>query len=339
MRYIGSKTKILPHITNLIDTHHITGETFCDIFAGTGSVGQHYKPHYRIISNDLLTFSTTLQHAHIELNTPPTFTNLDIDPISTLNNYHLLTEHAFDKNECFVYQNYTPQGNRMFFQERNALHIDYARLLIDEWLHTKKITQLEHHYLNASILEGVSTVSNIAGTYGAYLKKWDNVSKKEFQLQPPPIVDNNKDNTVYNEDANTLIGTIQGDVLYLDPPYNGRQYLSNYHVLETIARYDYPTLKGVTGQPDYQYGKSDYCKKTTATQAVTELLQKAQFTHIIFSYSTEGIIPVEELEKIFTTVGTLKDKKEIPHKRFKSNTATPKTELKELLYYVKKDTH
>ena len=82
--------------------------------------------------------------------------------------------------------------------------------------------------------------------YGAFLKQIKKSAAKDFELELLPIIPSDKESEAHNENINDLIKKIEGDILYLDPPYNARQYCTNYHVLETIARYDAPELKGKT---------------------------------------------------------------------------------------------
>ena len=99
------------------------------------------------------------------------------------------------------------------------------------------------------------------------MKNWDKRSLKKLELNPLNIINNNKKNKSYNEDCNNLIKKIEGDILYLDPPYNSRQYLPNYHLLETIAKYDDPKIKGKTGIREYENQKSNFCNKSYAEDA------------------------------------------------------------------------
>ena len=160
----------------------------------------------------------------------------------------------------FATQEYSPAGSagRMYLTIDSAQRIDFIRTTIEEWKKNNLIDAYEYKYLIASLIEGIPYVSNITGTYGAFLKSWDKRAFKRFELIKLSVVDNNQRNICYNEDANELIKKISGDILYIDPPYNERQYLPNYHLLETIARYDSPTLKGVTGVRPYNNEKSDY---------------------------------------------------------------------------------
>jgi adenine-specific DNA-methyltransferase len=186
----------------------------------------------------------------------------------------------------------------MYLTEKNALTIDAIRQSIQEWLDTNLITKDGYMYLLASLLECVPSVSNIAGTYGAYLKHWDSRTSKPVFLEPTVLTDNGKQNISYNENANDLVKKITGEVLYIDPPYNGRQYLGNYHVLESIAKYDNPVLKGKTGTREDMNKVSDYCKKGKVAQSFDDLLANANFDYVFISYSTEGLLTEEELVSI-----------------------------------------
>lgn len=301
MRYIGSKLNLLPQLDAAISERQIQGGTFCDIFSGTGAVGRYFKNRSQVTSNDLLYFSYVLQYAGIQLNAVPDFELLQKsigNPFSYLNS---IDGNKFDfKSPPFVAQSFSPYegGERMYFTEKNALAIDAICQTVGDWLRLKLISMDGYMYLLASLLETVPSVSNIAGTYGAYLKHWDSRTAKPIFLEPISLIDNGKQNLSYNENANELIKRISGEVLYIDPPYNGRQYLGNYHVLESIAKYDYPLLKGKTGTREDMNKTSDYCKKGKVAQSFNDLLENADFDFIFISYSTEGILSEEELISI-----------------------------------------
>ena len=135
-----------------------------------------------------------------------------------------------------------------------------------------------------------------------------------------------------------MLRLVSGDVLYIDPPYNGRQYLPNYHVLETAAKYDYPEVHGITAQRPYENNKSDFCLKKKVVSAFDELIQNAQFKHIILSYSTDGLMTLEEIEGVMKKYGKPETFKIywIPYRRYKSREQGKKEELKEMLVYIEK---
>ena len=163
---------------------------------------------------------------------------------------------------------------------------------------------------------------------------------KDFSLSRIEVIDNKKKNKSYNEDANQLISHIQGDILYVDPPYNSRQYLPNYHILETIAKYDNPDITGITGIRTYsEQERSLYCKKNFALQTMEDLINKANFKFIIFSYNSEGIITEKQFEHLlskYAKQGTF-IKKVIPYTKYKGKLDhVSEKPLYELLYLIEK---
>ena len=190
----------------------------------------------------------------------------------------------------------------------------------------------------ASLVEGVPYISNITGTYGAYLKDWDKRALNQFEMIRLNVIDNNEENECYREDANELIKKVSGDILYIDPPYNSRQYLPNYHLLETIARYDEPQINGKTGIRTYTEEKSNYCIKSKVYDELEELIKNAKFKHIIMSYNQEGLLKKEEIEQILKKYGDKDTYKlyQIPYKQYE-NKLTKKIEKHyEYIFYIKK---
>lgn len=342
MRFIGCKTLLLENIHNVIKEHVNDARVFCDIFSGTGTVGRYFKQFYEVYSNDLLYFSYVLQKGTIELDALPKFEKLKaigiIDPIEYFNSCDSMLLESLPIEKRFFQNNYAPNGGRMYLNNENALRIDFARNTVENWLSQGIISHEEYFYLVACIVEGIPFVSNISGTYGAYHKQWERRTFKKYEVINLPIYTNGKQNKCYNEDGVNLLKKIKGDILYIDPPYNERQYLPNYHVLETAAKYDHPILKGVTGQREYENQKSEFCSLKTALSAFESLLCNAQFKHIILSYSTEGIMPLASIEAIMNKYAKQNSVKiyKIPYRRYKSRHQENKDDLKELLIYMEK---
>lgn len=339
MRFIGNKSNLLSNIEEVINKNCNGDETvFCDIFSGTSSVSRYFKNKYKIISNDMLYFSYVLQKATIENNKVPNFLRLKSEGIVDIFEY-LETSKESNKNS-FIADNYAPNENcdRMYLTYENATRIDFIRNKIEEWKENKLIDKKEYNYLLACLIEGVPYVSNITGTYGAYLKQWDKRAYKNFEMIRLDIKDNGVQNECYNEDANELIKNISGDILYIDPPYNSRQYLPNYHLLETIAKYDNPIINGKTGVREYSEEKSKYCLKAEVSKQLSGLIDNAKFEHIIMSYNQEGILAKKEIENILKRYGEADTYKlyEIPYKQYQ-NKLTKKLETHyEYIFYVHK---
>ena len=257
MRYIGNKQKILGYIEELLLDKKLTEKnyTFCDVFSGTATVGNYFKDKFKIIANDNLYMSYVVSQA--KLNTPDLkFKDLKVDPFDFFNSER-------KQKEGFIYKNYSPGGSeRQYFSSENASRIDYIRNQIDIWYKAEKISDYEYYYLIASLLESVSRVSNVAGVYGSYLKKWDPRALKPMKFIKVDVLKEKAlyTNEVYNKDIEELITDISGDILYLDPPYTKNQYSVQYHLLETIALNDNPEIKGITGARDTKSQASSFSR-------------------------------------------------------------------------------
>ena len=345
MRFIGGKSALLESIERVINENVSGGErVFCDIFAGTGTVSKYFKPKYEIISNDLLHFSYVIQKATVENNKKPQFKKLIEagipDPFAFLEETRIDT-YDYNDAKYFVTKNYSPHNGceRMYVTNKNAVRIDFIRNMLESWNKENLLSEAEYYYLLAGLIEGVPFVSNITGTYGAYLKSWDKRALDQFEMLRLEVLDNQRENRSYNQDANKLICEIEGDILYLDPPYNSRQYAPNYHLLETISRYDYPKISGVTGMRPYSDEKSRFCVKKDVVDAFEDLIDKAKFSNIVLSYSTDGLMRIEQIESILKKHCVADSYKmyTVPYRKYKSKLESDKKELSELLFFVKKE--
>lgn len=310
MNYIGSKYRLLEFldetITNVIDKVE-NKKVFCDMFAGTGVVGKYFrKKGYKIISNDIQYYSYILNKANL--------TNINIDKslIEYLDNIELT-------DTGFIYNNYCmgSGSNRNYFTDYNGKKIDAIRKEIENLKISKKIKIDEYYYLLYLLLESADKVANTASVYGAFLKNFKKTAYKNLEFKEIEILKGNKAK-VYNLDSNILIKKISGDILYLDPPYNSRQYSSNYHILETIALYDNPEIKGITGLRANSL-KSNYCSKIKVKNELDELIKHSNFKYIFLSYNNEGLLSLNEIESIFKKYGKYKRYEKNFYQRFQSD--------------------
>ncbi len=297
MNYIGSKYKLSPFLVETIKSvvgTDLSEKVFCDIFAGTGIVGRTFKKSVKkVISNDCEYYSFVLNRNYIGNHTK--FENVDFY-FDLLNNLPL-------KEDGFIYKNYCLGGNgeRQYFSDYNGKKIDTIRTKIEELKEYNEISDNIYYFLLCSLLETADKLANTASVYGAYLKHLKKSAQKELVLEPANFELNSNEHEVYCEDANKLITEISGDILYMDPPYNARQYGANYHILNTIAEYKPFIPKGKTGMREYK--KSNYCSKHNVQEEFENLIKNAQFQYIFLSYNNEGLMSCDEIKQIMEKYG------------------------------------
>lgn len=352
MRYIGNKENLCDKIHYTLLSQQIQGESLFDVFAGTTSVSQYFKHKgYQITSSDLMYFSFVLQKAYIANNNTQLFSALATELPHTP--HKLFTSNleivlSFLDNifpvEGFIFKNYTPEGTahlhtpRMYFSNENGRKIDAIRQQIELWYQKNKITENEYFVLLACLIESVSFYANVAGIYAAFHKKWDPRAVKPLTLRPIKLLNNHKENQVYNTNSVALLNKIEADIFYLDPPYNARQYAPNYHLIETIAKYDTPSIKGVTGMRDYTEQKSLFCNPSTALEELNKIAQQGKYKTLVLSYNSEGIMPQEAIIQTLSQYGKV-TLTQFDYQRFKSNNngeSQTKKHIQEQLYILKR---
>ncbi|CAG0992738.1 Modification methylase FokI [Flavobacteriales bacterium] len=352
MRYLGNKENLLEKIYQVMQLKKIQGNSFFDFFAGTTSVSKFFKKlNYQIYSSDLMYFSYVLQRAYIsnnqELNFEKLLKKLNFQSTSLFASpIHIVVEYLnqIEPVEGFISQNYTPFGTseleipRMYYSDENGKIIDAIRQKIELWKIEDLINENEYFVLLACLIETVPFYANISGVYAAFQKIWDPRAVKKMILRPVEFVVNNKENFTYYKNSTELLNEVEADIFYLDPPYNQRQYAPNYHLLETIAKYDNPKIKGVAGLRDYQNQKSKFCNATTAIQELNDIAKKGKFKSLILSYNTEGIMQQEDIISTLEKYGEV-ELVEFEYLRFKSNSngqSNTKKFIHEQLYILKK---
>ena len=313
MNYIGSKLKLcqefIPKTIKAVCGEDLSKKIFCDLFAGTGIVGRTFKTlTKKVIANDIEYYSYVINKNYIG-------NHIDIpnknEYIERLNNTKLIENGFIFKNYCIG-----GNGERQFFSDYNGKKIDTIRKHIEKWKESKTITLDLYYFLLCSLLECADKVANTASVYGAYLKHLKISAKKKLVLVGAEYQINKNEHEVYNEDANELITKIEGDILYLDPPYNSRQYGANYHLLNTIAEYKRFEPKGKTGLNNYK--KSKYCAVGTVKTEFEELIKNARFKYIFLSYNNEGLMPCSTIKSIMSKYGHY-DLVKTEYQRFKAD--------------------
>lgn len=304
-KYLGSKYRVLPFLKQtILDAVNPIG-TFIDGFAGTGVVACYFRPYAdRIIANDLLYSNYVTLRAFLT----SCSREVDMDKIA---------DHICRLNQLQPAAGYVSASfGGTYFTLTNAGLIDAVRERIESMYRSGSCTLQEKLILLTSLLFAADKAANTIGQYDAFMKhigsaafdetgshKVDSNVYKRLRLLIPAIVPGGHDNRVYNKDFNSLVSELRGDVLYLDPPYNTRQYIDNYHVLENIMHWDKPALSGKTRKFKRDHLKSRYSRKRQAGMALEELICAARVKHIFLSYNNEGIIPDQEIIQILSARG------------------------------------
>ncbi|HET8808848.1 MAG TPA: DNA adenine methylase [Flavobacteriaceae bacterium] len=295
MNYIGSKNKLSSWIEKTVSQNiskPLSEVVFCDLFAGTGIVGRTFKPDVKqVIANDVEFYSYVLLKNYIGNHQPLNFRPF-LDELNQLKGQTGIISEEFSEGGS---------ANRLYFSKENGQKIDAVRQQIERWKIAGEIDENLYFFLLASLLESADKVANTASVYGAFLKKIKASAAKKLTIEPALFSETKNPGKVFQEDGNSLIKKISGDVLYLDPPYNARQYGANYHLLNTIAKYDTFVPKGKTGLRDYY--KSAYCQKGKVVENFENLIENAQFQYVFLSYNNEGLMPPEIIREIMEKYG------------------------------------
>lgn len=335
MRYLGNKESILDEIKSLLETKDLIKSeySFFDAFCGSGSVADYFKQFYnKIIINDNLMWSVVYSKGRI---CAPncTFKKLGFDPFNFLNN-------SKDTMRGFMYNNYAPTNSkRMYFTAENAARIDYFRVQIEQWKNDDKLTDEEYSFLLACLIESVSDVSNTAGVYGAFLKKWDSRATKNIYFDTVDY--QNKFNgtlKTYNAKIEDIIENVDCDILYLDPPYTQNQYGTQYHLLETLIRNDSPSISKITGSRSTAPMRSDWSKEYKANILFDFILSKTRAKYIILSYNNDGFMSKEYIEAAMKRYGKPETYvcKKISYKKYQNWKSKNDKQHFEYLFFVEK---
>jgi adenine-specific DNA-methyltransferase len=277
--------------------------TFCDPFGGIGTVGAHFKSAgYKVYTGDQLQFAKCFQVARIQCSRVPRFSTLCRE--LSLNGWRGVFAYL---NELVPVQGWFQNefaAKRSFFTPLNAGRIEAIRRCIRRWEMQNLITGTEREYLLACLINSADRVANTAGTYYAFLKEWHRKAKQNFELTPI-IPASGQPGQAFLGDALELIRSDEFDVVYLDPPYNERCYAGYYHLPEFIASgASWRKLHGLSGISSSAV-RSAFNSKSTAADALRELVGSARFHLLVFHYSDDGLITPREAKGILSTRGTV----------------------------------
>lgn len=299
-RYIGSKTKLLDWIFSEIK-NNVQGESFLDIFSGTGSVAERALNFYnKVIVNDILSSNKIIYEA---------FWGNEKINFSIINEYKniFIALTNIEKDNYFS-KNY---GGK-YFGVNDAKKIGYIRDIIEKDYKAKVLNKREFNILLASLIYSMDRIANTVGHYEAYRKI--NITDDRFKFELIGLNNyQNKEIEIFQEDANSLAQKIYADIVFLDPPYNSRQYSRFYHVLENLVDWDKPELYGVALKPKPK-NMSEYCRNGAA-KVFDDLISNLKCKYIVVTYnntynskssSSQNKIKLEDIEKSLKKRGVTK---------------------------------
>ena len=299
MRYIGNKLSLLsvitPYMEELIQSNNL--EVFIDVFGGIGCVGEFFKNKINVYCSELLYSSFLICKARIVLKEIPLF----IEWNGVINIINFLQESPEEEDYIFNEFSEGGSGGRLYFSSSNGKKID--GILKRMYEIKDRLTENEFIYLYYIFLESIHSVSNTTGVYGAYLKKLQSNSLKAIKLNVVQIQESQHNYThivLHGDSYTQLLPLITNKtLLYLDPPYNARQYSSNYHVLETISYNNKPLIKkikdkvSVSGLSD-KLPMSNWCSKKKITRELEKFLETNSL-FICMSYNSESLLSKEDI--------------------------------------------
>lgn len=335
MRYIGSKASSVMQIACAIQAERHDYSSLCDPFAGTCTVARYFKTlGLRVVTGDLLRQSYIFQTVYVQLSRPPAFGRLlaglkriNIESADTPALAVLGYLNDLPGRKGFISRHYSPEGHRcrQFFTSANARRIDHVWYALDCWKEDRLIDHDEEAYLLAALLEGADRVANTAGTYYAYLKTFYRKALKKFRLGEPSVFGNNRRNLANQIDALDLVKKTRADVLYLDPPYNDRDYGAYYHLTETLALRNKPRVKGISGIPTGRSFRSAFCNRETAMTALEGIVSAARARCLAIHYSPNGLVPHSAIMRLLRDRGPT-TWSAIPVRRYSSHHGDSSTE-------------
>lgn len=271
-RYIGNKSKLLKFIDDTIKKEKIEFFTFGDVFSGTGVVAEYFlNKGKEIYVNDLL-FSNFVIYKALLSNEKYEEEKI----IKIIDSYNRINVEKIQDN--YFSDNFS--GN--YYHYKDAKKIGYIREDIEKRYLNKEINEREYYILISCLLYSMDRISNTVGHYESFLNK--EPEYKNLQISNLNIKSYNSSSHIYNEDANSLVRKINVDVMYIDPPYNARQYANFYHLLENVAQWKKPKVYNKAKKMERKNIMSEYCKANAKT-VFADLIENINAKYIIVSYN------------------------------------------------------
>lgn len=299
IKYLGSKKKLLEEIYKAtLDGFDGEVESVIDLFSGTSRVGHHFKTKgHRVIANDLSAYGKVLADA------------LVVADKETIQDEAQKWIDHYNKNKGTLDGYFTDTFCRKsrFFQEKNGKRVDYIR----EDIEKRDFDPILKSVLLTSLMLAADKVDSTCGVQMAYLKKWAKRSDKDLEMKMPALTDASSfgSSESHQGDALEKSKTLKADVAYLDPPYNQHSYLGNYHIWESLVKWDKPEVYGIAcKRVDVKTRKSDFNKKREAEVAMEKVIDNCakNVKRIVVSFNDEGYISKDKMISLLEKHGDTK---------------------------------
>lgn len=302
IKYIGSKRVLIPALLEVIGS--LEGvRTVVDFFSGTSRVSHALKrAGYRVIANDYMTYAHTLATCYVQVDRE----DVRDEAQSLIDEFNSLKGEPGYVTETFCEKS-------RYFQPHNGARIDAIREAIERMGLKRDLKAV----CLVSLMEAADRVDSTTGVQMAYLKRWAPRAHNDLELRLPDVLPGNgTDCQAHQLEARQAAKALTGDVAYVDPPYNQHSYLGNYHIWESLVRWDKPPVYGVAcKRVDCRERKSDFNSKPRAAEALASFLSQVDCRHLVVSFNNEGYIKREEMETLLATRGQVRIM-ERDHKRF-----------------------
>lgn len=308
--YIGNKRKLLIEISDVVDDILEKNQSFTtslDAFSGSGIVSRLLRlKGFTVYANDLEDYTLPINRAFLTLDKDPL---IDSD-YELLNNINSTSAPYFSKH-------YAPQNTnspdlineRLFFSRENAVFIDGVLEVIQSWSQDKKDAVMASLFYRMS--KNINTSGVMKGFYNGFGgPKGQNLGRilETIKIQPINYIDKPIGSVFQSkaEELYTKTNCPAVDIAYLDPPYNGHQYSSNYHLLNSAVKYDFYDPGLITAKKSKvgirkDHNRSGFCYKGRAQESFEALFNNIQAKYLIISYNNEGILTIKQIEDLLKT--------------------------------------
>ncbi len=291
IKYLGSKRTLLPDLLAAV-ARLPQVRTVVDLFSGTSRVGQALKRSgRRVIANDHNAYAHALARCYVAA---------DRDKVAREAERLLLELARLPGRPGYFTQTFCVEAR--YFQPKNGERIDAIR----DAIAAKSLDPLLEAVLLVSLMEAADRVDSTVGVQMAYLKQWAPRAHHELELRLPdvlPAVEHGPCEA-HCLDALDAAATFEADAVYVDPPYNQHSYLSNYHIWETLVRWDRPSHYGVARKrEDCRTRKSAFNLRAQSQEAFRRVVQTARASFLIVSFNDEGFLARDQIESILAQRG------------------------------------